>query len=183
MKLKTKEMMLVSVFTALMVVGAFVRIPFPLLPVTLQAFFCAYAGMLLGSRLGALSQLIYVGLGLVGLPVFSQGGGVAYIFKPSFGFLLGFIAGAYVIGRISEQQKNKSLPGSFAAVLAGLTVIYIVGILYMYIILKFYTGNPDAGLWFTTASNLPYLAKDLVLFSVVAVSSGSILPIIRKQSA
>lgn len=181
MKLKIKDMMLVSIFTALMVVGAFVRIPFPLLPVTLQPFFCAFAGILLGSRLGALSQFIYVALGLAGLPVFSQGGGIMYIFSPSFGFLLGFIAGAYVTGLISELLKKRSLPNNFAAVLAGFVVIYALGIPYMSMILTFYAGKTDAGLWFAIMTNLPYMAKDLVLFSLVAVSANSILPVIKRQ--
>ena len=106
MKINTRDLILVSLFTALMVVGAFIKIPFPLLPITLQPFFCAFAGLILGSRLGALSQIIYVVMGLVGLPVFTQGGGLIYVFVPSFGFLLGFILGAYVIGRISENFKK-----------------------------------------------------------------------------
>jgi biotin transport system substrate-specific component len=182
MKFKTKDMLLVSIFTVLMVIGAFVRIPFPLLPVTLQPFFCAFSGILLGSRLGALSQLIYVALGLIGLPVFSQGGGIMYILTPSFGFLLGFIAGAFVTGRVSELLKKRSLPSNFASVMAGLAVIYALGIPYMYVILAFYTGKPDANLWFVVTTNLPYLVKDLVLFSVVALTANSILPAIGKQS-
>ena len=181
MKLKIKDMMLVSIFTALMVVGAFVRIPFPLLPVTLQTFFCAFAGILLGSRLGALSQLLYVALGLTGLPIFSTGGGIMYIFSPSFGFLLGFIAGAFVTGLISELLKKRSLLNNFAAVLAGLVVIYMLGIPYMSMILTFYTGKPDAGLWFVITTNLPYLAKDLVLCFVVSVSANSLVTVIRRQ--
>lgn len=180
MNLKIKDMILVSIFTALMVVGAFVRIPFPL-PVTLQPFFCAFAGILLGSRLGALSQLIYVVLGLVGLPVFTQGGGIMYIFQPSFGFLLGFIAGAFITGLLTELFKKRSLLNNFTAVLAGFVVIYSLGIPYMSLILTFYAGKPDASLWFALTSNLPYMAKDLVLFSVVAVSANSVLPIIKGQ--
>lgn len=181
MKLKIKDMMLVSIFTALMAAGAFVRIPFPLLPVTLQTFFCMSAGILLGSRLGALSQLIYVALGLAGLPIFSQGGGIMYVFSPSFGFLLGFIAGAFVTGLVSELLKKRSLPNNFAAVLAGLAVIYMFGVPYMYMILTFYAGKPDAGLWFVATTNLPYLAKDLVLSAVVALSANTIIPVIRMK--
>lgn len=173
-------MMLVSIFTALMVAGAFFRIPFPLLPVTLQTFFCAFAGILLGSKLGALSQFIYVLMGLAGIPVFSQGGGIMYIFSPSFGFLLGFIASAFVTGLISERLKKRSLLNNFAAVLAGLFVIYLFGIPYMSLILTYYVGKPDAGLWFAILTNLPYMAKDLILFTIVAVSANSILPLVRR---
>ena len=62
---------------------------------------------MLGSRLGALSQLVYVVLGLIGIPVFTAGGGISYIFKPTFGYLLGYIIGAYVIGKIAESVKSQ----------------------------------------------------------------------------
>lgn len=77
MKFTTRELMLIPLFTALMIAGAFVRIPFPLLPVTLQAFFCALAGLILGPRLSAVSMAVYAALGLAGVPVFAQGGGIS----------------------------------------------------------------------------------------------------------
>ncbi|MCB5624660.1 biotin transporter BioY, partial [Bifidobacterium animalis] len=63
---------------------------------TLQFFFVLLAGILLGPKLGALAVLLYVVIGLLGLPIFAAGGGLAYIVRPSFGYLIGFIAGAYV---------------------------------------------------------------------------------------
>ena len=64
------------------------------------------AGLLLGARLGALSQALYVGLGLVGLPIFAAGGGFSYVFNPTFGFLLGLIPAAWVIGRLAEKNRT-----------------------------------------------------------------------------
>jgi len=100
----TRDLILVALFAALTAVGAFIKIPIPYVPFTLQYFFCALAGIILGSKLGALSQIIYVAVGLVGAPVFTDGGGITYIFKPTFGYLIGFIVAAYVIGKIREKN-------------------------------------------------------------------------------
>ena len=66
---------LCAIFTALIAIGAFIRIPVPVVPFTLQFLFTTLAGVLLGSRLGALSVTIYIVLGLMGVPVFAEGGG------------------------------------------------------------------------------------------------------------
>ena len=180
MKLKTKDMILVSIFTALMIVGAFLRIPFPILPITLQPFFCALAGILLGSRLGLLSQLVYIALGLAGLPVFAQGGGISYVFNPTFGFLLGFAASAFVIGKITEMLKAINLKNLLLSLISGLLVIYSLGIPYMYLILDLYMKKPGITAWYILSTNIPYLIKDLVLYVIIAISVVSSIPVIKK---
>lgn len=178
MKLKLKEMILVALFTALMTVGAFVKIPFPYVPVTFQPFFCAFAGILLGSRLGALSQAIYVAMGLLGLPVFSQGGGLGYVLKPSFGYLIGFVCAAFIIGKISEKLNELSLTNALVSLMAGLAAIYLIGIPYTYLILKFYMNKPDALL--ISGAIIPYILKDFVLYIIVAVTVARMAPVLRR---
>ena len=92
---RTRSMVYCALFTALIAVGAFIRVPVPVVPFTLQYLFTMLAGLLLGSRRGAVSVAVYVLLGLAGLPIFTEGGGLGYIFKPSFGYLVGFCVGAY----------------------------------------------------------------------------------------
>lgn len=180
MKLSTRDLILTSLFTALMIAGAFIRIPFPLLPVTLQAFFCALAGLVIGPRLGAMSMIVYAALGLAGVPVFAQGGGITYVVNKSFGFILGFIAGAYVIGKLSQQLKKPSKANSIKAVLVGLLTIYALGITYMLVIIRLYVGNTQIGFLYVFTVNLPYLIKDLILFTIAAIASASILPKLTK---
>lgn len=103
---KVKELVLFSLFTALTAIGAFIRVPVPLCPFTLQLLFTTLSGLILGSRKGAASVAVYVALGLSGVPVFTQGGGPGYIFQPTFGYLLGFIAGAWLTGKLSEHMEN-----------------------------------------------------------------------------
>lgn len=176
MKLTTKDLIITALFTSLMVAGAFIRIPFPLLPLTLQAFFAALAGLIIGPRLGALSMTVYTILGLAGVPVFAGGGGITYIFNKSFGFILGFIAGAFVIGKISEHLKKPTRWNNLKSIMAGLLTIYSIGMIYMLIIIRFYLGNTEAGLLVVLTGNLPYIIKDFILFSIAALISESILP-------
>ena len=103
-KISTQDMVLCGVFTTLIAVGAFIKVPVPVVPFTLQFLFTMMAGLLLGGRKGALSVGVYILLGLVGLPVFAEGGGFWYILKPSFGYLLGFMLAAYVTGTMVEKE-------------------------------------------------------------------------------
>ena len=119
-----------SLFTALIAVGAFIKIPIPVVPFTLQFLFTTLAGLLLGSKMGAVSVIAYMVLGLVGLPIFSEGGGIWYVFKPSFGYIIGFCIGTYVTGLMAERMKEKTIPGYLAANFTGLMIVYAVGIHY-----------------------------------------------------
>ena len=72
-KLSTREMVLCALFAALIAVGAFIRVPVPVVPFTFQFLFTMLAGLLLGGRLGATSVSLYLMMGLAGLPVFAEG--------------------------------------------------------------------------------------------------------------
>ena len=137
--MKTRSLILTALFAALTAVGAFLKIPFPLAAITLQFFFTAMAGTLLGKKYGALSQAVYVLLGLVGVPIFALGGGFSYIFQPTFGFLLGLIPAAWVIGSIAKRPLT--FWRSVIAMLAGLAVLYAIGVPYMALIANGYLGK------------------------------------------
>ena len=96
--LRTRSLLLTALFAALTAVGAFLRVPVGPISFTLQVFFTCTAGLLLGPWYGAASQAVYVLLGLIGVPIFTEGGGLMYVAKPSFGFLLGLIPMALIIG-------------------------------------------------------------------------------------
>lgn len=138
----TRRLALAAVFTALTAVGAFIRIPLPPVPFTLQIMFAIWSGLLLGPRFGLASQAAYIILGLAGLPVFAAGGGVGYVLNPTFGYLIGFAAGAAVAGVLGQPSDRRpaSFGRLFAAAIAGLTVAYAVGVPYMYVILNRVSG-------------------------------------------
>jgi biotin transport system substrate-specific component len=140
--MKAKNMALAAIFAALSAIGGFVKIPVPYVPFTLQIVAVFLAGALLGSRLGALSQLLYVCIGLIGVPVFAEGGGPGYILKPTFGYLLGFVLGAYVCGLIVEKLKKHTVKTLAAANFAGLLTVYAIGCAWLYGAMKFVVEKP-----------------------------------------
>ena len=90
------------------------------------------------------SQLVYVGIGLAGLPVFTQGGGGGYFLQPTFGYLIGYIARAFVVGWIIERIDNPKTYQFNLASLAGLLVVYLIGVPYLYMALNVWKGIPSS---------------------------------------
>ncbi|HYB21806.1 MAG TPA: biotin transporter BioY [Thermodesulfobacteriota bacterium] len=168
MKNKAADMVLISLFTALTVVGAFIKIPIPHVPLTLQTLMVMLAGLTLGSRRGALSQVLYLILGLLGLPIFAQGGGPAYILQPSFGFLLGFVAGAYIIGKMVEREKNLTPFRTLVALIFGQVAVYLLGISYLYLNLNLILHKPISLLAAVKIGVLIFIPGD-ILKTAVAV--------------
>lgn len=145
-KNKTQTMIVCAFFTTLIAVGAMIRIPVPVVPFTLQFLFTMLAGLLLGGKYGAVSVLTYITMGLIGLPVFAEGGGIAYILKPSFGYLIGFAVAAFVTGVIANRSRKPSYRRLLAANFIGLGIVYLIGMVYYYFISTFCLGIA-IGLW------------------------------------
>lgn len=175
MKLSTRDLIITALFTALTAVGGILSISLGPVPITLQTFFVILSGLILGSKLGALSQITYVVLGLVGLPIFSGGyGGLGAIIRPSFGFLIGYIVAAYVIGKLTE--KNKSLPRIIYSVILGSFVIYIIGIPYFYLVFTNLSGKSIN--FYTTLKYacLPFIPGDIIKAVIAIILSKQLLP-------
>lgn len=170
----TRNLVLAAMFAAITAVLAILQIPLPFtpVPITLQVAGCAMAGAILGSRIGGLSQLIYVLIGAVGVPVFAGGtAGFGKLVGPTGGYLIGFVVGAYVIGLLVElivpKAKNAVVKyiGILVAMLAGLAIIYILGVAQLMFVAKL---DLAAGI---KGGLLPFLASDIakvVFASVVA---------------
>ena len=142
--MKIRNLVYTALFTALIAVGAYIKIPAPAVPITLQFQFVNLAAILLGKKYGAAAAAAYVALGLAGVPVFAGGGGIGYVLKPTFGYLIGFIAGAYAAGAyIGKNQaegthKKKILAASFI----NLSIVYATGAVYFYFITRYYLDTP-----------------------------------------
>ena len=146
---KTKFYILASLFAALTAAGAFIKIPFPVVPLTLQTFFVILSGVLLGPVFGAFSQVLYLTVGLMGIPVFANGGGPGYVLQPSFGYLVSYPIAAYVIGYLTwgRQRSTSPLPGIgriLFAIVCGVLVIYILGVTGLYLNLNYVVAKPTS---------------------------------------
>ena len=123
MKISTKELTFVALFSALIAVGAFIKIPFLLVPITLQTLFIVLSALVLECKLAVLSVIVYIMIGLVGFPIFANGGGINYIFSPTFGYLVSFIFATYFIA--SFKEKN-----IYISTAIGMLIIYALGMIY-----------------------------------------------------
>lgn len=179
--LRIDQLTLCSVFTALTAAGAFIKIPTPLLPLTLQTMFVILSGLLLGPVLGLFSQLAYVLIGLFGIPIFTKGGGPQYILEPSFGYLLGFIAASFLIGLLTKRIKNKSFLHLFLISVFGILIIYLFGIPYMYLILNHILLIPTGFKSVITAGALLCAPGDLISCALAVLLSMKLLPILQKK--
>lgn len=160
MKLSIKSMCLCSMFSVLIAVGAFIKVPISIVPITLQTLFVILAGILLEKSVAAISVLIYIMIGLIGLPVFTNGGGIAYILQPSFGYLIGFLVAAYFIGDFSK--KTKHIGQMILISLIGIMIIYLVGISYFVLIQHFYYDIDFTLAWLIYYLLIVYLPGDLL---------------------
>lgn len=128
--MSAKHMVLTSLFTALIAISSQLYIPLPLsgVPHTLQILFVLLAGLLLGARWGACSVLLWILLGIFGLPVYAQGkAGAAVLFGPTGGFLLGFAICAYFVGNFA--WKENAYKKVLFTMLIGLGIVYSVGLI------------------------------------------------------
>ena len=166
---RTRNLVLAGLMAALTALGAFIRIPLGITSITLQFFFTAMAGVLLGPKWGALSQGAYVALGLAGLPVFTLGGGLSYVFQPSFGFLLGLIPAAWVIGMLTRGEPSP-VRAALAA-LAGLGTLYLMGLPYLWLILNVYLGKGMALPALLWSGMVIFLPGDVLKIAGVAALS------------
>ena len=179
--MKTKDMVLIAMFAALSAAGAFLKIPMPLCPITLQLLFTTLAGLILGARKGAAAVAVYVAIGLMGIPVFTKGGGPGYVLEPTFGYLLGFIAGAYITGKIAhggEPTFRRLLAGT----ISGLVVVYAAGVVYYFFISKVYLGNDvPVGKLLMSLVLIP-LPGDILLSVFASELGRRLIPVLEKNN-
>ena len=144
--------------------GAYVRIPVPgtPIPITLQTFFVVLSGAVLGKKLGAFSQIGYIFLGVMGLPVFQgYASGIAHAFGPTGGYLVGFMAASYLIGKMLEKEDSNPYK-IIISLVAGNAVLYSFGIIWLMFLYRISLLNA------ITIGVMPFLAVEAVKISAAA---------------
>lgn len=157
----------IGLLAAITAALSFLRIPLPFspVPVTGQTLGTMLAGLVLGPRDGAFSQLVYVLLGFAGIPIFGGMGGATVLLGPTGGYLVGMVAGAWVLGLLSAGRE-RFIPLFGSCLVGGVVVVYGFGVCHLARVMGI---DLSAAL---TLGALPYLPGDIVK-AVVAVSIAS----------
>ena len=150
------DIVLVAIFTFLMIISAYIRIPlfFTPVPVTLQTFVLFLSIGFLKNK-ASLSQGLYIFLGAVGLPVFSKGGaGLLYLLGPTGGYLLGFLIAALVLPFL--LPKKPSFIKMFSIFFLGGLIYFSLGVIWL---INLHRLSPGAAF---TAGVLPFIIGDIL---------------------
>lgn len=140
---KSSQLLWILAFSFLMVLAANVAVPVKPVPFTLQTMIVLLSGAFLGARNGAFSQIIYLALGLIGLPVFANFNfGPAALIGPTGGYLLSWPFAAYLVGYLVERNKS-TLNISLAMIVAHILIL-LTGALYLSV---FFNGNLETALF------------------------------------
>jgi biotin transport system substrate-specific component len=137
---RARHVALVAAGALLIYLSARVAIPVPgsPIPITGQTFGVLLVGGALGFRRGVLAVLLYVLLGVVGLPFFAEGkGGLSVIVGASGGYLVGFVVAGALVGRLAELGWDRHIGGAIGAMLVGNAVIYAIGLPWLMVVAGF----------------------------------------------
>lgn len=169
-----QDIALMAVFAALIIVLAFVQIPIGTagVPIVLQNAAVVLAGLVLGGRRGSLSVLLFLGLGMIGLPVLAGGKStIAALAGVTVGYIIGYFLSALLVGLIAYRAPKKRGAGMFAvfglAALAGLLTQYLCGIIGL-------TLRAGLSLMEATLSQIPFILPDLGKFAVMVVIAAGV---------
>lgn len=160
---RVRHALLIAAGALIVALTAQVYIPTTPVPFTGQTFGVLVVGGALGFRRGAAALGLYLVVGLVGVPVFSEGdSGTATLFGVTGGYLLGFVAAAAVVGRMAELGWDRRIGGAMAAMLLGTAIIYAIGVPW----LKAVTGMS----WADSVANglTPFLIWDTAKLAIAA---------------
>lgn len=179
-KMETHNMVICTFFSVLIAVGAFIKIPIPVVPFTLQFLFTTLAGIILGSKKGAISVGVYIFIGLCGFPIFTNGGGIGYILQPTFGYIIGFLVGTYLTGKIVESSKKITFKRLLIAGFVGLMAVYTLGMIYYYIISNFFISSQIGVLSLLLYCFVLAVPGDIAIVFFAAYIGKKLIPIIKK---
>jgi biotin transport system substrate-specific component len=158
-----RQVGLVIGFSLLTALSAQIVIPIGPVPITGQTFAVLLTGALLGSRLGAITMIVYLLEGAVGLPFFSGGhGGILHLMGPTGGYLVAFPAGAFITGAFAEHGWDRKFLTSAAAMAIGSIVIMLSGWLWFSLVMK---TSPAITLFATV---LKFIPGDIIKISLAA---------------
>ncbi len=174
--MKTRWLFRAALFLALIAVGARLQIPLPYFDYyTLQFTFVLLSAVLLPWRYALGATGGYILLGLLGLPVFAGGGGLSYVLRPTFGYLIGFLITAGVLSYIHSKFTFTSNKHYFLLNLLGIFITYLFGLTYKTMALLFYMNQVVSfDLIFETAFVID-IPADILMVAILSLGEKKIV--------
>lgn len=131
-----RALVMVVVGVGVLTASSYIRVPMWPVPMTMQTFAVLGLGAAYGLRLGGVTVLTYLAVGILGGPVFSEGAsGWAYFTGTTGGYLFGFMVSAALVGWLAERGWDRQIVTMAAAMIIGNVVIYVFGVTWLYLLL------------------------------------------------
>ena len=175
--MNSQKIAITGLLTALVAVSAFMRIPTPFMPLTMQVFVVLLAPMLVGAKYSFAAVAMYIVIGLAGFPIFANGGGPAYVLQPTFGFLIGFLMSTIPCGLLS-RNKNGYL-SLFLSGLAALVTLHLFGGIGFWLSLNLVQGKEVSLYKAATLAVIPFIIPDMIKLAVAALTAYKVKPALR----
>jgi biotin transport system substrate-specific component len=168
--------------TVVLTLSAKISVPVQPIPVTLQTLAVALIAAGFGWRIGVATVALYLIEGLAGLPVFASGGGIGYIFRPSFGFLVGYLPMAALIGWASDRGASRNVFVLFAAMVVGDAIAFLFGFAWLMVVINMIvSAGGELPVWPTLdpqdlvgsayqGAVAPFIVWDLMKMALAAVT-------------
>lgn len=182
---RTLRLVLIAIFIALITAGAFIKFPIGIVPVSMQCAMCVLCALMLGAKDGTAAVAIYIFMGLIGIPIFTAGGGFGYVLQPTFGYLVGYMFAVPAGALVARGFKNTSRPKLWRMLLGAftvLTILYTFGVMYMYLMLNYYMGKAMdiSKAWLTGAA--VFLPTDSAWCVVASLVAYKVVPRVFKRT-
>ena len=177
--MKIKDLTIMAISLAILIICSKISFNIGIISLTLQTFAVVIISLLLKWKKAAIVFIAYIVMGLIGIPVFSTGGGFQYVLLPSFGFIIGFLISSLFIGSNIGNTKLLKIIKS----VIGLLILDLIGLIYMYFILKYYIESPNANFMYVIEVGfLPFIIKDLISTVLAALIAIRVEPIVANDN-
>lgn len=184
MKLKTKDVAICGLFIAFIAIGAFLKISIPLpvydMSFTLQWLFVVCSALLLEQKQAVTVVGLYLVMGLAGIPIFAHGGGIGYVLRPGFGFLLGFFVAVIIISCMIKSFSRERFFGYLFSSFVGMIAYYAIGAVYFYIMTNLYLKTSVDFKTVVITYCLVTVLPDFALCVIASALSLRLKPILKK---
>jgi len=167
--MKTREMLLSGLFTALVIISSYIVIPIGPVPHTLQPLVVILSGFLLGPKWGPISIITWIILGCLGLPVFNQGqAGVAMLVGPTGGFIVGFVVLSWLVGKFTSHDLQAGFLKNFAYLSFAMLVCYVIGLIGFKLSFTYFLQKPMSWEKSMLLAIAPFLPFDIIKAAIAA---------------